>query len=300
MGWFREHIRRIGRNSRTQRETCPDMTKRNSATLVAIAKNEEKYIIEWIAYNFAIGFDKVIIFSNDSTDRMCDLITQVSKSDDRVALIDWPSIDGVSPQISAYNHALSIVKSDWVTFIDIDEFIVPFRTDGIKDYLDQISDSISSVHINWRNFGSSNQQDDSYELVTQTFTKCASPDWGNNRHFKSIARVEHIFDVHIHDIATTKGLRVLSDMKEFVTESRGLSERVAHDGIQVNHYQCKTYPEFCKRMLRGDANYASKTARDHSMDRYSMLDRNEDSDDKIRKFDRQFFHEYGQIKQRLI
>jgi hypothetical protein len=35
------------------------------SALVAIAKNEDEYINEWINYNLKIGFDNIIIFQNN-------------------------------------------------------------------------------------------------------------------------------------------------------------------------------------------------------------------------------------------
>lgn len=268
----------------------------NTVTLVAIAKNEGRYIVEWIAYNLAIGFNKIIIFSNDSTDYMDDLIRKINSHDRRIQIFDWPSIEGSSPQVSAYNKSLEIVKTKWISFLDIDEFVVPFYDDSINDFLGRLDVEISSIHVNWLNFGSSHREVSDYDLVTQAFTQCAPVGWANHHHFKSFARMEHVTEAHIHDIVTREGRRVLSDLNEFVTEQRGLSNRIVHDGIQINHYQCKTFQEFRDRMQRGDANYASKSAREHTLERFSVLDRNEERDDKIRRFDSKFSSEYLKIK----
>ena len=39
-----------------------------SYTLVATAKNEGPYLLEWVAYHRMIGFDNILIFQNDSDD----------------------------------------------------------------------------------------------------------------------------------------------------------------------------------------------------------------------------------------
>ena len=36
-----------------------------SSCIVAIAKNEEPYLKEWVEYHFALGFDKIIICDNN-------------------------------------------------------------------------------------------------------------------------------------------------------------------------------------------------------------------------------------------
>ncbi|WP_298966311.1 glycosyltransferase family 2 protein [uncultured Methylobacterium sp.] len=260
------------------------MSIKNSATLVAIAKNEGPYIAEWIAYNFAIGFDKIVIFVNDSADDMLARIEHAEKKQTSLSHVIWPAREGISPQISAYNFALKNVDSDWICFLDIDEFLVPFRDGGLKPFLARVPDDVASVHINWRNFGSSGLTDANYRLVTEAFTRCALPQWGNHFHFKSIARRSLVTDVHIHDIGTSAGRRVLSDFSEFGMPYRGIADRIVYEGIQINHYQAKTFPEFCARMKRGDANFAMSEPREHSRDRFNELDRNEAEDISIAQF----------------
>lgn len=256
-------------------------------TICAIAKDESRYIIEWIAYHLAVGATKLVIFNNDSSDGMDVLIRSIAEKDSRVELIDWPSHDGVSPQVSAYNHALKQVHTSWIGFIDIDEFIVPLKDNDIPSYLRAIPSDVSSIHINWRGYGSSGRDDDKYDFVTTAFTKASNRFWGNNHHFKSIARTSLATEAFIHDIETYRGRRVLSDMREFETRNRGISDRVAHHNIQINHYQSKTFIEFEARMRRGDANFPKNhpgRSRDGTIERFKQIDQNVDEDKSIMKF----------------
>lgn len=265
------------------------------STVVAIAKNEGRYIAEWIAYNLTIGFNRVIVFSNDSTDETNQVVSQIAKRDPRVSLIEWPSIPDTSPQVTAYAHALSIVATEWVIFLDIDEFLLPFADGSVQRFLDRVPDDVASVHVNWRNFGSGGRTSSDYTFVTKTFFQAADPQWGNHHHFKTFARTKLAVDVHIHNIWTSSGRQVLSDFKEFEMYQRGMSDRIAHDGIQINHYQCKTYEEFRARMMRGDANYASSQPREHSRERFDILDRNEATDTRIALFEARFDKEYKRL-----
>ncbi len=41
----------------------------HKSVLVAIAKNEAPYFLEWIIYHkYIVGFDEIVIYDNDSTD----------------------------------------------------------------------------------------------------------------------------------------------------------------------------------------------------------------------------------------
>jgi hypothetical protein len=64
--------------------------------LVCIAKNEEKYIQEWIDYHFKLGFDSIYIYENDwKSNIVQDNVTTIS-------------FNGRAKQMPAYNHFIEI------------------------------------------------------------------------------------------------------------------------------------------------------------------------------------------------
>ncbi|OYV50542.1 MAG: hypothetical protein B7Z78_11030, partial [Rhodospirillales bacterium 20-60-12] len=163
------------------------MTRPN-VSLVAIAKNESLYLTEWIAYHFAIGFDRIYVYNNDSRDRSLELLEATAAIEPRLSIINWPTNEHSGPQEAAYNHAAQHVGSEWVAFLDIDEFMVPWRDMSITDYLRTMPDDVSSMHVNWRGFGSNGRLSPIYDSVIETFTACSQKNWGNNYHYKSIIR----------------------------------------------------------------------------------------------------------------
>lgn len=262
------------------------MASENEITICAIARNEGRYIREWIAYHLAIGVSRIVVYSNEPTDDQEEVLQAASERDPRITWGPWPSVSGVSPQVSAYREAISRVTTPWVSFIDIDEFIVPLEDTSISVWLATVPSDVNSVHLNWRGFGSSGLENSDYGLVTDAFVMASPRQWGNNHHFKSVARTQHVKDVAIHNIMTT-GKRVLSDFQEFETINNGLSNRICHHRIQINHYQSKTYDEFSARMRRGDANMPDdhpEKSRDGSRERFSALDLNDEEDRAISKF----------------
>ncbi|MFN7604764.1 MAG: glycosyltransferase family 2 protein, partial [Hyphomonadaceae bacterium] len=40
-----------------------------SCTVCMIAKNEGPYLLEWVAYYRSLGFSKIVVYENNSTDR---------------------------------------------------------------------------------------------------------------------------------------------------------------------------------------------------------------------------------------
>jgi Glycosyl transferase family 2 len=253
-------------------------------TLVAIAKNESFYLTEWIAYHLLIGFENIYIFDNDSTDRSRDLLSSISKIDPRVSYCEWPTKEGLSPQISAYNRSLEDVTTEWVAFFDIDEFIVPWQHNSISDFLKTVPNDVSAVHINWLGFGSNQIFSPDYSSVIETFTACSQQFWGNNYHYKTIVRTDAADKVFIHYADVKYGRRTLSDFSDVKSESHGIAENIVYDGIQINHYQSKTFSEFQRRMSNGNAYHALNQPgkfREGSYRRFLELDQNKETNDKI-------------------
>jgi len=272
----------------------------NAVTLGAIAKNEARYLPEWLAYHLAIGFDQIVVYSNDTEDFQNDLLEEVAKNDARVSWVNWPSVPGHSAQNDAYQDLLLHCKTPWIAFLDIDEFVVPLSDANIHEWLATVPDDVSTVHVNWRGFGSAGVTSPDYGLVTRAFDMAATPSWGNHYHFKSFGRLAVIETATIHNIDAKSGRRALSDFAGFETTKQGIADRIVYHRIQINHYQCKTYAEFEARMKRGSATVPDghpRRIRDGSPERFQQLDRNDELDRSIRRFDVAVDVELGRIRE---
>lgn len=266
----------------------------HACTLVAIARNEGKHILEWLAYNLSIGFERIIVYDNGSEDRTADVVAAAGLRDRRISVVPWPTVvewpveAWISPQCAAYTNAVSLATTPWIGFFDIDEFVVPFRDGTVSNFLQTMPDEVSAVHVNWRSFGSSGQTSEDYDLVTETFTRCAAAEWGNHQHYKTFARRERIRDVLIHYARIDGGRRVLTDFQDVAADNDGIAHAIAYNGIQLNHYQTKTWTEFERRMKAGDAFYPDghpgKNRESSSAARFAALDRNEVEDLAIQPF----------------
>lgn len=275
---------------------------RHGVTLGAIAKNEGRYLPEWIAYHLAIGFDRIVVYSNDTEDNQNEVLEAISKRDPRVRWINWPSIPDASAQNRAYSDLLRWCGTPWVAFLDIDEFAVPLEDGGIHEWLATVPEDVATVHVNWRGFGSGGVTSPDYELVTRTFEMAAPADWSNHCHFKTFGRVALALEASAHNIVVESGRRTLSDFGAFEMINFGISDRVAYHRIQINHYQCKTYSEFQARMRRGSATVGvdhPKRQRDASEARFRQLDLNAEIERSIRRFDSAFDGSMKNIKECL-
>ncbi len=128
--------------------------------VVATLRNEGPYLLEWLAYHRAIGFESFYLYSNDNEDGSDGLLGALADA----GAVTWlqnrvPA--GGSPRARAYGHAFSVLPEvlahRWVLTADADEFLVfdPERFGSVNDYLAwQERRSVDAVAVNWLPFGS--------------------------------------------------------------------------------------------------------------------------------------------------
>lgn len=203
--------------------------------LVCIARNENRYIDEWIQYHLKLGFDKIFVF--------CDRWKYHPPKDDRIRVQNI-LIKGTSPQIPVYNYALQSLGDnyDWMAFFDVDEFLVLKKHATVQEFL---ADKPCSVGVNWILFGDNGLTDDGSNGVLNRFTKCQSIP---NMHVKCI--VKGSSSVEMANPHNPNHLWLGSDGK---MHDYAFCENGNTDEAQLNHYFCKTIHEWRLKQDRGGA-----------------------------------------------
>jgi len=141
-----------GCNLRARRLIKP----RRKIAMLATARNEGIYLLEWIAYHRCLGVEGFYIYSNDNDDGSDDLLRALAEA----GVITWIDnrLDRTTghAQFKAYGHALGfmpdILDFEWTLVIDLDELFVLDRGTfpTIGDYCDWQSDrGAESVSISW-------------------------------------------------------------------------------------------------------------------------------------------------------
>ncbi|MFT4074937.1 MAG: glycosyltransferase family 2 protein [Asticcacaulis sp.] len=223
--------------------------------LICIAKDEGRFIAEWLAHNLALGFDRIFVFDNESTDETAATITRIGTAWP-VERISWKPVEGQSPQITAYEWARIHIapRYDWVAFFDCDEFLVLNTDETISTFLARFAPEVGAIGLNWLGFGSSGRLKSDYDLVIDAFTRGGYAHSRNNRHIKTIVRSANLAEMTVHAAILKSGCYVHADGHPLaMTEALGLSDDIHHNIAHLNHYQVKSREDFDRKIARGRA-----------------------------------------------
>jgi len=230
--------------------------KWNNAVICCIAKNEERYIMEWILYHLEMGFYRIYIYDNNYNQNQ--LPNYLSKHKlypiikKKVRIIYFP---GKLRQIPAYNHFVKNVSHlwRWVAILDCDEFITIKNLNylPISKFLSKYCRE-GSLAIHWRLFGGNGHIKYQNKNVTDRFTKCER---NLDKHVKCISVCNHISNIHNPHIPSLKGQykqydclgRLCNGPLNYI----GLDE--SNVGIYINHYFCKSREEWIYKKNKGMA-----------------------------------------------
>ena len=209
--------------------------------LVCIAKTEDNYIDEWIAYNLKLGFDHIFIYAND---------WEYTNAHPQITVIPY---NGINKQREAYADFLSNYREQytWAAFFDVDEYLVLKKSSTIREFLSGYIEA-EALSVNWVMFGDNGltkvKNDYSY---LRRFTKRQI---GVNEHIKCILNLTNnssAMDVHNPysvQATDTNG-----------NKTSGPYNPEGNDSIaQINHYYSRTFEEFKEKCDRGRADATIK------------------------------------------
>ncbi|MDB5686801.1 MAG: hypothetical protein JWR77_1390 [Rhizorhabdus sp.] len=247
-------------------------------TVCAIVKDERRYLIEWVAYYRLLGFDRLVLYSNDcsdGTDRLLDAMQAAGLIEHR----SWPSQPGRAPQRSSYEDALGRCDTRWILFVDADEFLRLIEDQEIHQFIARFEPDVSAVAINWRIFGSSGLTDYEPAPVMERFTRSAPRDHPINRHVKTMAVAADVAAVpNAHGVILARGRYVMPNGVD-ITLDRDAFARPRYRIAQINHYVVKSRAEFEEKRRRGNVTLPlelrdESTMRDQAF--FEIHDRNEE------------------------
>jgi hypothetical protein len=238
--------------------------------IVAIAKFESRYIKEWVDYHLALGFEKIYLYDNEDTPVYEKLLNNPD-----VIVKHFPVKIG---QYRALEDFMNYVNNNnvitHVIHIDLDEFIALKKHSSIQEFIaDYFVDDCVGIGINWRFFGDSGHRFDNGEPVTQRFTMFERD---GNKHVKTLFDVNYFSKFrNSHIITTTNPTKFIKSTNGTrITDNNGFNYDIDFSVIQLNHYKCKTLPEFKQIRTRGSPDIVLKQPEDVEAN-FNLYNRNE-------------------------
>lgn len=281
------------------------------ATVVTSMKDEAPYILEWVAYHKAIGFDRIVVLANDSTDGTHEMLQRlhdmgvVTYYENKVGLGQKPH----ARALKIANACDEVRSSDFVMVLDADEFLVVKSAPHTVDYLIQKMNELQAdrMVIPWRLFGSSHNTEFSDQPVISRFTRSMDVSRLPQVGLKTFFRKDDASRLAIHfPKRLMKGGKALKTDKEphwidaggRTVNSGSLTwnggRNVIHrDMAEVAHFMIKSLDEYLLKIFRGDGLMNSSR---HGIDYWRGADHDDTSDLIVADNVAGFQDEYERLK----
>jgi hypothetical protein len=236
------------------------MNMKKKIALVTMAKEEDLYLQEWIDYHLKLGFDAIYIYQNNWRFK-----NQIPN--DRVHFLEWDldSLPQSNPNAPWEWNRHAICYStfgkdyhneyEWAAFFDVDCFLDLKKTDNVKSFISEY-DNIKESHlvIDFAIFGDNGHSDFSLDntSVLERFTKRWGKPYNHSYYgFLPICKLHSNFGKHaIHFIDGEEW----SDVNFVIGSGFGSvlnhNRIITYEKAQLNHYFCKTLPEWMMKMQK--------------------------------------------------
>ncbi len=241
-----------------------DVVAPRTLCVVATARNEGLYLVEWLAYHRLVGVEAFFLYTNDNDDGSDELLTALAEA----GVVNWirnTTAPGISPQYKAYGHAFQLLPDvldyRWAAVIDLDEFIVfdTVKYASIPDFLSaREAVKTDAIALSWQIFGSSAETRWSSRPVTERFQR-RSP--GANPLIKAIFRPNTFLHAHCHypvwDRYTSFAFTTATGAahpQSRANDAAAFSSTAEVQDAWINHYSAKSAQEYLLRRAssRGD------------------------------------------------
>ena len=234
--------------------------------IIAIAKNENLYINEWIDHHLGIGIDHIYVCDNN--DRGKESIKDVVNNK-HVTIRNYKDINNIQPR--AYTECFFLYRNqyDWMIFIDIDEFIIlEDKYSNIKEFLSEsIFNKVDIIRLYWRLYSGGDELEATHNYkVMGRFVDTI--DHSENCFAKSIIRSTIQYTggcIQAHGYFENNKLTVVDAIGQpTFNKWAPAGYEPVYKNVWINHYPTKTIGEYIdQKYFRGGPNNNNK--------RYSTL-----------------------------
>ena len=268
-------------------------TSERKLSIALIARNEGRYLREWIEYHKMVGADYFYVYDHESTDDSYEVLKDYISQ----GMLEYRSVEGEHnpAQLSAYNDAVlrSRYETRYLAFIDADEFLVPMKHENAVEAIEEIfrsyeetpfkfpgSGSAGGIGINWRVFGTSGHDKPVDGLVIENYDHRGPDRLMINTHIKTICKPLCVKTVpNPHFAIYHPGYWCISEHGSMIPAAFFYDS--IGDILRVNHYYTKSEQEYRERRM----NYVrAKQGRQRQQTEEEVTHTNEILDDSMQRF----------------
>lgn len=207
-------------------------------------------IREWVEHYINLGFDKIIIYDNNTD---CDVQDYLQGFGEYVICTK-----GNNRQLQTYNEAYRTYRNDfdWIAFFDDDEWLVLNQDKTIKEYLSRdCFKKVDCIHINWKVYGDNGHLHPTGEPTFIQFPEPCDPEvkttypWSQNCHIKTILRCGKTVQFTNPHYCIPNNLVCVNNKGDRV--GNGPFINYNYELAELRHYQLRSTEEFCRKRLGG-------------------------------------------------
>jgi hypothetical protein len=269
---------------------------RRYLAVVALARNEGRYLREWLEFHRLVGVEHAFLYDDGSSDDSAEILRPYISSG-FVTCLPWARWDkAASQQRHAYAHALRAFGADWrwMAFIDLDEFLFPVEAESLIGVLSAYED-LPAIATHWHMFGTSGHKQRPAGLVIENYTlrariPSAADPTGALAKWKSVvdpARVRVVDSQHLFKLEERRIAGAYDENRRWITR-----ETVRPTGtsnvLRLNHYFTRSAEDFSAKLARGPVGVDDLGARHKQNQRCQrlaeMIEKDTVRDDTILRF----------------
>lgn len=260
--------------------------------LMSSMRDEGPFALEFVAHHRAIGFDRILIASNDCRDGT-DLLLDALDRAGAITHFRSTIAPGEVPQHAAYagmRRAHGLNRADWLMVLDADEFLDVCTGDEagggrVQDLTAAAGAEVDILMLNARTFGTADDPQWRPGLVTEQFTRRLPERHRANGPVKTLTRgIGRFRHIHNHSVMGYRGdrdLRVMrADGSTFAIPPDGKLwtwlrnvpvDDIRYGAAHYNHYAVKSLASFLLRQNRGRG--AAPLGQENDRHTYRYFDR---------------------------
>lgn len=263
-------------------------------TVVSTMKNEGAFLIEWVAHHKALGFDRILICTNDCDDPTAHMVQRLE------ALGIARHHATVKRQVTSIQRAAlrqvlrypEVTKAEWFYVCDADEFLTIKLGDGsVQALVAAAGQGTDAISIPWRIFGPNGQDSYAEGAITAQFTHAERTRRLREKAVafpKTLCRgVEKVRRIGIHAPVPRDNLPepLRIELPGGIPKPEGAHKvfvRADYRFAQINHYALRSRDSFLVKRDRGRVNHTNQTM---DFDYWAKFDVAEERCDAIRRYD---------------